>query len=160
MPLKNTEYNGIDNSDIIVEQWSKAVEMADTSIDKRINSTNVYITIEAALIAVMSFAKDWINYIIPIVGVTVAVVWFFSIRSYRALSKTKYIVINEMEELLPVKPFRYEWELLKANKRYKHVTTLEQCLPIIFGVLFVAIFLGIVFFGRQVVSTIEAGGAQ
>lgn len=158
MALKNDKFNGEDRENLIVEQWSKAVEMADTTIDKRINSTNVYITIEAALIAVMSFVKDWINYVVPIVGITVAVIWLLSIRSYKSLSKIKYTVINEIEEMLPIKPFKYEWELLIANKEYKHVTTLERCLPIIFGVLFAVILIGVIFFGKQV--AVEVGGAQ
>ena len=52
MALKNDKYSKSDQDEIIVEQWAKAVEMADTTIDKRINSSNVYMSIEVAIIAV------------------------------------------------------------------------------------------------------------
>ena len=109
MALKNDKYSKSDQDEIIVEQWAKAVEMADTTIDKRINSSNVYMSIEVAIIAVISFVNNWWNYAIAGVGIIVAVVWFLSVRSYKALSKTKYDIINEVEEMLPVKPFKHEW---------------------------------------------------
>ena len=160
MELKNTDYNGNDADELIVEQWSKAVEMADTTIDKRISSTNVYLTIETALIAVMSFVSSWIDYIIPVVGILVAVIWGFSIRSYRILSKAKYSVVNEIEEMLPLKPFSYEWELIRTDKKYKNVTTLERWLPVIFGCLFAAILLYVIFGGKEALTTSTMGGAQ
>ena len=59
MALKNDKYSKSDQDEIIVEQWAKAVEMADTTIDKRINSSNVYMSIEVAIIAVISFVNNW-----------------------------------------------------------------------------------------------------
>lgn len=86
------------------------------------------------------------------VGIIVAVVWFLSVRSYKALSKTKYDIINEVEEMLPVKPFKHEWELLKANKAYRQVTGFEKSLPIVFGVLYVAIIIGLIVTGNKVTA--------
>ena len=101
MTLINEQYERSDKDEIILEQWSKTVEMADTSIDKRINSINVDLTIEAALIAIISFTSSWWNYAVAVVGVFVSVVWYMSLKSYSVLSKTKYSIINEMEEMLP-----------------------------------------------------------
>ena len=152
MALKNDKYSKSDQDEIIVEQWAKAVEMADTTIDKRINSSNVYMSIEVAIIAVISFVNNWWNYAIAGVGIIVAVVWFLSVRSYKALSKTKYDIINEVEEMLPVKPFKHEWELLKANKAYRQVTGFEKSLSIVFGVLYVAIIIGLIVTGNKVTA--------
>ena len=149
MALKNEKYSNTEQDEIVVEQWAKAVEMADTAIDKRINSSNVYMSIEVAIIAVISFVTSWWNYAIAGVGVIVAIVWFLSVRSYKALSKVKYDIINEIEELLPVKPFGHEWELLKANKSYRQVTGFERCLPIVFGALYIAIILSLIFSGNN-----------
>lgn len=144
MALKNDRYIKSDNDDIIVEQWAKAVEMADATIDKRHNSNNVYMSIEVAIIAVFSFINSWWNYALAVVGIMVAIAWFMSVRSYKALSKAKYDIINQIEDLLPVKPFKYEWELIKSNMSYHHVTSFESYLPIVFGFLYVAIIIGLI----------------
>ena len=149
MALKNDPYIKGDNDDIIVEQWAKAVEMADATIDKRQNSNNVYMSIEAAIIAVFSFVNSWWNYALAAVGIMVAIVWFLSVRSYKALSKAKYDVINQIEDLLPVKPFKYEWELIKKSRVYHHVTSFESYLPIVFGILYVAIIIGLIITGNK-----------
>ena len=149
MTLINEQYEKSDNDEIILEQWSKTVEMADTSIDKRINSSNVYLSIEAALIAVISFTNNWWNYAVAIVGVFVTVVWYMSLKSYSVLSKTKYSIINEMEEMLPMQPFKYEWEMLNKSKSYRQVTRFEKCLPFIFGILCIGIIIGLVCTGKN-----------
>lgn len=148
MALQNKKYEKSDKDELILEQWSKAVEMADTSIDKRINSSNVYLTIEVALIAVISFVGHWWNYVVAAIGIIVSIVWYMSLKSYRVLSQIKYEVINEIEENLPVQPFKYEWELLKANKGYRQVTCFEKCLPIIFGALCCAFIIGLIITGN------------
>lgn len=131
--------SNIQNPDQILEQWSKCVDMANSNSDKRISSNNTFLTIEAALLAVMSFTGDWKNILLSLVGIIVSVFWLGSINSYKTLNSVKYEIINELEQNLAALPFTEEWERLQREKKYSLLTTTERMLPIIFIVLFSAV---------------------
>lgn len=138
MALLNSRQNYKGDYDAnLIEQWSKCVEMANASSDKRISSNNVFITINAALIAILQFTSGWHDALISIVGVVVSSLWYATIKSYRELNTVKYMLINRMEKELPSLPFTEEWRLLKKNKKYTALTKIEQWLPFIFIVLFI-----------------------
>lgn len=127
----------------ILEQWKACVEMANSNTEKRTNSNNIFITINAALLAVISFSLDYESIALSIVGIAVCIVWLNSIESYKKLSSVKYDIINEIELQLPLRPFTYEWERL-SNENYLKLTKIEKALPILFVVLYsIAILLPI-----------------
>lgn len=80
---------------VVLEQWKTCVEMANSNTEKRTNSNNIFITINAALLAVMSFSLDYKSIILSVVGIAVCVVWLYSIESYKKLSSVKYHNENE-----------------------------------------------------------------
>ena len=80
---------------VVLEQWKTCVEMANSNTEKRANSNNIFITINAALLAVMSFSLDYKSIILSVVGIAVCVVWLYSIESYKKLSSVKYHNENE-----------------------------------------------------------------
>ena len=121
----------------VLEQWKTCVEMANNNTEKRTNTNNIFITINAALLAVVSFSLDYKSIILALVGVAVCVVWLNSIESYKKLSSAKYHIINEIELQLPLKPFTYEWEVLKKEKKYLGLTKIEKVLPWLFIFLYV-----------------------
>lgn len=43
----------------VLEQWKTCVEMANSNTEKRTNSNNIFISINAALLAVVSFTLDY-----------------------------------------------------------------------------------------------------
>ena len=133
-------YKGEYSNDLI-EQWSKCVEMANASSDKRISSNNVYITINAALIAVLQFTSGWHDAIISVVGIVISCLWLATISSYRELNAAKYKVINQIERELPSKPFCEEWRLLGKKKKHKTLTAIEKCLPWVFIALFLSMLI-------------------
>ena len=121
----------------VLEQWKTCVEMANNNTEKRTNTNNIFITINAALLAVVSFSLDYKSIILSLVGVAVCIVWLNSIESYKKLSSAKYHIINEIELQLPLKPFTYEWEVLKKEKKYLGLTKIEKVLPWLFIFLYV-----------------------
>ena len=44
--------------DVVLEQWKTCVEMANSNTEKRANTNNIFITINAALLAVISFSLE------------------------------------------------------------------------------------------------------
>ncbi len=101
---------------VVLEQWKTCVEMANSNTEKRTNSNNIFITINAALLAVVSFSLDYKSIVLSIVGIVVCIVWLYSIENYKNLSSVKFHIVNEIERKLPLAPFSYEWEKLNSEK--------------------------------------------
>lgn len=121
---------------IVLEQWKTCVEMANSNTEKRTNSNNIFITINAALLAVISFTLDYKSIVLSIAGIFVCISWLCSIDSYRKLSSAKYEIVNEIEKQLPLRPFTYEWEILNKEKKYLALTVIEKALPGLFIVMY------------------------
>ena len=119
----------------VLEQWKTCVDMANSNTEKRNTANNVYITINAAILALVTFTLDYKNLLLSIVGILICVLWLKSIRSYTKLSKVKYDIVNEIERKLPLQPFTCEWKELKKSG-YTGLTKIEFALPIAFIVLF------------------------
>ena len=97
------------------------------------------------------------------VGIVTAASWFFSIRSYKRLNRAKFQIINKMEKDLPYQNFSDEWDLLKRQTaedaetkgmrkqwirfkdRYTDLTNIEGVVPIVFGLIYVFLFVGVMF---------------
>ena len=155
VPRKNygEEYNST-----VLEQWKTCVEMANYNTEKRVSSNNIFITINAALLAVISFSLDYKSIVLSVVGFAVCVVWLYSIKSYKNLSSVKYHIVNEIELLLPLKPFTYEWETLSKKNKYVGLTKIEKALPWLFISLYIiSIFVPVFKWLPTIVCTCNGG---
>lgn len=151
------DYEG-DYDAVMLEQWKTCVEMANSNTEKRTNSNNIFITINAALLAVVSFSLDYKSIILSVVGIAVCVVWQYSIESYKKLSSVKYHIVNEIELRLPLKPFAYEWEKLNVEKKYMGLTKIEKILPWLFILLYlISILLPVLRWLAPIVCTCQRG---
>lgn len=129
-----------DSEDQYLQMWQTCVEMANNSSDKRINASTVYMTINVALLAVLTFSFDVKNILISIIGVSVSVIWMRSISSYKKLNAAKFKVIDELESKLAYAPFKREWEIMGNDKRERRILTrTEAQLPWVFLFLFIVI---------------------
>ncbi|BAK56535.1 hypothetical protein SFBM_0763 [Candidatus Arthromitus sp. SFB-mouse-Japan] len=135
--IKKDEY-GDQFNDHILEQWKTCAEMANCNSERRINSNNIYIAINAAIIALtsFSFSLDYKSIVMSIVGIIVSILWQSTIKSYKELNRVKYRIINEIEKMLPISPHEYEWKLINEEDKYKRFTYLETFLPWIFIFLY------------------------
>lgn len=149
---------GQDYDATVLEQWKTCVEMANSNTEKRTNSNNIFITINAALLAVVSLSLDYKNIILSVVGIAVCVVWLHSIESYKKLSSVKYHIVNEIERRLPLKPFTYEWCTLNNEKKYLGLTNIEKTLPWLFILLYViSIILPVIQWLSTIICTCKGG---
>lgn len=152
------ETYGEEYDSAVLEQWKTCVEMANSNTEKRSNSNNIFITINAALLAVVSFSLDSKSLLLSIVGIAVCVVWLCSIENYKKLSSVKYYIVNEIELKLPLKPFSYEWEKLKNETNYLGLTKIEKILPWLFIVLYgISILLPIINWLPTIICTCHGG---
>ena len=125
----------------VLEQWKTCVEMANSNTEKRNNANSLFITLNAALFAVITFAWDYKSIFLSVIGIVVCVLWLNSIRSYKQLSSVKYHIVNEIEKKLPLAPFTHEWEKLRLEYNYVGLTKIEKVLPWLFLVLYIVAIL-------------------
>ncbi len=129
-----SEYRGDYNS-AVLEQWKTCVEMANSNTEKRNTANSIFITINSAILAVVTFSLDYPSMLLSIVGIVICALWIRTVKSYAQLSKVKYDIINKIEKYLPMQPHTYEWQELQKTK-YVGLTTIEKLLPIVFIILF------------------------
>ena len=78
---RDTYGDGYDTT--LLEQWKTCVEMANSNTEKRNNANSLFITINAALFTVVTFAGDYKSILLSAIGIVVCILWLTSIRSYR-----------------------------------------------------------------------------
>jgi hypothetical protein len=138
----------------VLELYKTAVEMADRVSARRATANAFFLTAQSALVAVVGLATPallkvswWTALAVSLAGVTLSASWWLQLRSYRDLNRAKFVVINAIEEDLPVKVFSDEWAAIQREpggrkRRYLQLGTTERLVPFIFAVLYVLLFLG------------------
>ena len=150
--LKDKKDYGDQFQEHLLSQWITCVEMANYSSDRRISANNFYMTVNAALLAVITFSADWKNCLLAIVGIVVSILWIQSINNYKKLNEAKYAIINSMEQELPSAPFTEEWANLRRSSKYRLLTTNEKWVPWVFVILFAIVLL--LPFGKWVLTLV------
>ncbi len=88
---------------------------------------------------------------IGIIGISLSIAWFITIRSYRQLNRAKLKVLHDLETKLPYAFFTYEWDPeghgidvpVRQTIDYRALTSVESWLPGIF----ILLFLGVAIYG-------------
>lgn len=137
----------IESQDTLLAQWQTCVEMANAISERRDTMNNLFVTLNLAIVAAISFMWDTKTIFLLIAGIIVCIVWILFIQNFRELNKAKFEVINKIEARLPIKAFDDEWKYLKKSKKYIEGTKLEKVMPFAFGILYIGIFFLIVFQG-------------
>lgn len=131
--------------DTLLSQWQTCVEMANAVSERRDTMNNLFVTLNLAIIATISFMWDTNTIALLAAGIIVCIVWILFIRNFRELNKAKFEVINKIETHLPVAAFDDEWQFLIKSKKYIEGTKLEKCMPLAFCILYVGILAFIIF---------------
>lgn len=137
------------------DQYLMYVEMADRISARRHQSNVFFLSLQSVIITLLSLSfkegkNQYIMSIIPITSfsmVFICVAWWWILRSYRNLNSAKYKVIGRMEESMPASPYwKEEWKELGEGKdfrKYLQLTFIEQFLPVIFGIMYIALAVSI-----------------
>lgn len=127
---------GGDYDAAVVEQWKTCVETANSITEKRNVANGIFITVNTALFAVITFSLDYRNILLAAVGIIICVLWIQLLDNYKRLNEAKYDIINEIEAMLPLSPFKAEWTRLCKQGNYIGLTKIEKMVPIVFLVLY------------------------
>ena len=126
-----------ENREILLAQWQTCVEMANATSQRRDSMNNIFVTLNLAIIAAVTFVWDIKSLFVLVAGIIVCALWLIFIRNFKLLNTAKFDVINTMEKQLPAKPFSDEWAKLQKTKKYCDSTKLETVLPWTFIFLYV-----------------------
>ncbi len=134
--------------DHLLEQYKLYVEMADRISQRREHTNRFYVTLLAALAALLVvlvrftlLGDDGYTTLLNVVilcsgvfGAFLSWVWCLNIQSYRALNSAKFVIIHKLEKQLPFNMYKEEWNLIEKpghSPKYIQLTAIEQYVPII-----------------------------
>lgn len=136
----------------LLEQYKLYVEMADRVTSRRAEANKLYVSLLTGLLALIAVVVDLptnealqtaILLAVGVGGIGLCIIWQVNVRSYRQLNSAKYKVIQELEELLPFAGYKREWTIVNdpKNRTYRRVTTVEQALPWLYAIPFLALLV-------------------
>lgn len=130
-----------DKKQDVLAIWQTCVEMANGVSQRRDTMNNLFVTLNIAVIAAVSWMWDVKTVFLCVAGLVICVVWLLYINNFKRLNTAKFRVIYDLEERLGVTPFKDEWDILKKTKRYLEGTKLERILPIAFAFGYAVVFV-------------------
>lgn len=130
-----------DKDQDVLAIWQTCVEMANGVSQRRDTMNNLFVTLNIAVIAAVSWMWDVKTVFLCVAGLVICVVWLLYINNFKRLNAAKFRVIYDLEEQLGVTPFKDEWDILKKTKRYLEGTKLERILPIAFALGYAVVFV-------------------
>lgn len=146
MGVSREEY-GPDYGGHLFEQYKLYIEMTDRISQRRQTANTFLLTVNTALVALLGIAfpntlgvlgTAWYA-MVGIAGIVLCYTWRRLIRSYSDLNKTKFTVVHEIEQTLPIRPYIAEWKAVgegKDSKRYLPFTHVEPRIPSLFAALY------------------------
>ena len=130
-----------DKKQDVLAIWQTCVEMASGVSQRRDTMNNLFVMLNIAVIAAVSWMWDVKTVFLCVAGLVICVVWLLYINNFKRLNTAKFRVIYDLEERLGVTPFKDEWDILKKTKRYLEGTKLERILPIAFALGYAVVFV-------------------
>lgn len=130
-----------DKDQDVLAIWQTCVEMANGVSQRRDTMNNLFVTLNIAVIAAVSWMWDVKTVFLCVAGLVICVVWLLYINNFKRLNAAKFRVIYDLEERLGVTPFKDEWDILKKTKSYLEGTKLERILPIAFALGYAVVFV-------------------
>jgi len=111
----------------LIEQYKLYVEMVDRLSARRVLVNNSFITLTGAGAIAFAAAPGsfgggpavFFQTAITLACILLAVLWRETIVYYRHLSDAKFLVIHEMEELLPARPYTVEHDYFIGKRKAK-----------------------------------------
>jgi len=139
----------------LFEQYKIFIQSVEKISDRRQQANNYFITVNTALISLIGFSFQikffdgipWIKFFLAFIGITICVIFWYLIRSYKQINTGKFAIIHEIEKYLPLALYKYEWEILgegKDKKKYYPFSHIELWIPWVFGLVYLS--FGVILF--------------
>lgn len=141
--------NGVEDAEILIEQYKIYVEMADRISQRRGATNTFFLTFNTAIVAALAgfFQHVPSNVLVAfyLAACVMAVTWGILLRSYRNINTAKFQVIGALEKRLPAQMFyEAEWKALGEGKDFrKHIplSLIETLVPLVFLCIYLYLYL-------------------
>lgn len=105
----------------LLEQYKPYVQSAENVSARRVASSRYLLTLNVALVAFYGFqssnlSSGWWIALVPVLGISVSVLWHQIIKSHKDLNAVKFRIIHELEQWLPAAIYAYEWRLAEEGE--------------------------------------------
>ncbi len=127
------------------EQYKIYLASAEKISDRRDSANRYFLTINSALLFAMGvvFRYEPDDGVIIMIGLSLLglfmnIIFWALINSYRQLNRAKFVLIQELEEHLPVQLYAKEWHSLGEGQdpsKYRPFSKVEGYVPIVFWVI-------------------------
>lgn len=144
-----TEY-GDKYRDHFLEQYKIAINGVDYTSKWKHLVNNYFLTIHTVILAGAGMSASRVDismpafahYILPIVGVCMAIAWFITVRGYNEVLEAKFSILHCIEEHLPIAIYKTEWDILSTSyKKLHRAAKVDAMVPAFFVVLYALIFI-------------------
>ena len=128
---------------LLIKQYEIAVNAAIQVTTWRQNANTFYLAINSAILPVTIYLYNTsflVAFILSVIGIGVSILWFVSIEYFRRLNGIKFALIHKMEEKLPYKIFKEEWNKHKKMQMLS-VSQIEKFIPVLFIFAFVILLI-------------------
>ena len=126
--MSKNKFHG-DYETALIEQWKTCVEAANGISENRNTANNFFMSINTALLAFLVSPIENKGIVLCVIGIAICILWFFTIQNYKKLNSVKFHIVNDIEKMLPLAPFTYEWKQLKTKEKYIGLTKIEKYIP-------------------------------
>jgi len=132
-------------SEQLMRQYELMVNSALQVTTWRQSANNFYLAVNTALLTIAAYLYNILpntGIIIGLIGMAITVLWYDTIRYFRALNKAKFLVIHEIEKQLPIAMFQLEDQHFSKEER-KRATSIESKIPILFGIAYLVLVIAL-----------------
>lgn len=151
--LKEVDYKGKYTEDLLKE-YELYVKIMDETSSRRQNANSFFLGLNSLIITIMgiflnrSEAPFFISLLwlitTSLFGLILCLRWRYIIQEYKNLNSGRFLVIHLLEERLPAKLFKAEWDYLTGdpdNQKYGKLSVAEMQVPNTFMILYMLLFL-------------------
>lgn len=152
--VEDHEVYGDQYQNHLFEQYKMYVDMTDRISGRRQTANNFFLSINTALIAIVTFLKTkagtdpiLLSFVTGIAGFLLCFTWYRLIKSYKDLNSARFKIIQKMEESLPLSPYKAEWTLVEEGRNpkfYRPFTKIESWIPWMFLFLYAVLVIAFV----------------
>lgn len=145
---KDKEIYGDKYHDHLLEQYKLYVHSVDQISERRQKNNDFFIAINTVILTILGFLgkqfeiSNLIYFFISFSGAIICIFWYLLIKSYKDINTGKFEVLHKIEENLPLKLYKYEWQILgegQDRKTYLPVSHIENKIPWVFMIFYLLI---------------------
>jgi hypothetical protein len=141
--LKSEDEYGEEFREHYLEIYKLYVGMADKISERRQSANSFFLTINTAIVGLVSYlqlaqnekTRSLFYLVIAVAGMIICYTWYRLILSYKQLNTGKFRIVHLIEENLPFNPYMKEWEMLgsgEESKKYLPFSHIEIFVPWVF----------------------------